>query len=272
MSPILIQALAAALYLAIALAIWRSHRPLGEPLGANVLRASLLAPLAVHALWLAINMTTPGALQFGFAPALSITLWLTVVIYWIESFFLRLDGLLAIALPLAALAVLLPAAFPGFALPLEADATALRVHLLTAMVAYSLFTVAALQGLVMAILERRLHAGTLSGVFTHVPPLLTLERVLFRIIGAGLLLLTAALVTGVLFSETLFGRALRIDHKTVFALLSWVIFAALLAGRWLRGWRGRTALRWIVAGFVCLLLAYIGSRFVFEVILGRSPV
>ena len=78
------------------------------------------------------------------------------------------------------------------------------------------------------------------------------------------------LATGIVFSESLFGRALRFDHKTLFALLSWATFAFLLAGRYFYGWRGRQALRWTLAGFVMLLLAYIGSRFVMEVILARS--
>jgi ABC-type uncharacterized transport system permease subunit len=83
-------------------------------------------------------------------------------------------------------------------------------------------------------------------------------------------LLTLTLATGVLFSEEIFGKALRFNHKTVFAILSWLIFGGLLVGRWRYGWRGRKALRWTLAGFVALLLAYVGSRFVLEVILGRS--
>ncbi|MGH8683127.1 MAG: cytochrome C assembly family protein, partial [Burkholderiales bacterium] len=112
--------------------------------------------------------------------------------------------------------------------------------------------------------------GPLAGPLASLPPLLTLERLLFRILAAGFVLLTATLATGVLFSEELFGQALRFNHKTLFALLSWVIFGGLLVGRWRYGWRGRKALRWTLAGFVALLLAYVGSRFVLEVVLGRS--
>jgi ABC-type uncharacterized transport system permease subunit len=90
------------------------------------------------------------------------------------------------------------------------------------------------------------------------------------VIGAAFLFLTLTLATGILFSETLFGRPLRADHKTVFAILSWLTFGLLLAGRRLYGWRGRTALRWTLTGFVMLLFAYIGSRFVLEVLLGKS--
>jgi ABC-type uncharacterized transport system permease subunit len=117
--------------------------------------------------------------------------------------------------------------------------------------------------------ERQLHRrGTVA--FPHLPPLLTLEALLFRMIAAAFVFLTLTLVTGIAFSETLFGRALRLDHKTVFALLSWLIFGLLLAGRWRYGWRGRTALRWTLSGFVLLMLAYVGSRFVLEVLLQRA--
>ena len=109
----------------------------------------------------------------------------------------------------------------------------------------------------------------LHPMFADLPPLLTMEAMLFRLIHVAFLLLTVTLVSGIFFSEDLFGRALRFDHKTVFAMLSWLIFVALLLGRHLRGWRGRIALRWTLTGFAALLLAYVGSRFVLEVILGR---
>ena len=121
----------------------------------------------------------------------------------------------------------------------------------------------------IAIAERRLHRKE-GGALGALPPLLTLERLLFRLIAGAFLLLTLTLATGIAFSETLFGRALRFDHKTVFGVLSWLTFGVLLAGRRLYGWRGRTALRWTLTGFVMLLLAYVGSRFVLEVLLGRS--
>ena len=112
-------------------------------------------------------------------------------------------------------------------------------------------------------------AGPLAGPLLNMPPLLTLESLLFQIIALGFALLTLTLVTGALFSETLFGKAIRFDHKTLFAIISWIIFAVLLAGRFFYGWRGRMALRYTLAGFVSLLLAYVGTRFVLEVILQR---
>ena len=96
-----------------------------------------------------------------------------------------------------------------------------------------------------------------------------MERLLFRLIHIAFVLLTLTLISGIFFSEALFGKALTFNHKTVFAIVSWLIFAALLLGRHLRGWRGKVALRWTLSGFVALLLAYVGTRFVLEVILGR---
>jgi ABC-type uncharacterized transport system permease subunit len=175
-----------------------------------------------------------------------------------------------LGLPLAALCVLLPPIFPGQHLLANAGSAVFRAHFLMAMLAYSLFTLAALHAILMAVAERRLHRGRLTPLLAGLPPLLTMEALLFRLIHIAFGLLTLTLASGVLFSETLFGQALPFNHKTVFAFLSWLIFAALLGGRHLRGWRGRTALRWTLAGFAALLLAYVGSRFVLEVILGRS--
>ena len=139
-----------------------------------------------------------------------------------------------------------------------------------ALLAYSFFTIASLHVLLMAVIENRLHGRGLPTALQRLPALLTMETLLFRIILAGFVLLTLTLVTGIVYSEELFGKAMRFNHKTVFGILSWLIFAALLGGRWRYGWRGRIAVRWTLTGFLMLVLAYIGSKFVLEVILGRS--
>jgi ABC-type uncharacterized transport system permease subunit len=151
----------------------------------------------------------------------------------------------------------------------HAQAVGFKLHLGLAMVAYSLFVIALLHATLMAVAERQLH-GKGSPLISNLPPLLTLEKLLFRVIGAAFVFLTLTLATGIVFSETLFGRPLRADHKTVFAVLSWLTFGLLLAGRALYGWRGRTAVRWTLTGFLMLLLAYVGSRFVLEVVLQRA--
>jgi len=273
MPAILLYGAAFLFYAALAFHFWRTRwRGASAPRMARWERAAILAPLALHT-WLVYDMLwSPAELRFGFGQALSMMLWLGVIIYWVESHFFELEGLQAPVLALAAVCVPLPALFPGLAAPSSASAhsTELRMHLALAMIAYGMFTIAALHALLMTLMERRLHGGALVGPLAALPPLLTMERLLFRVILAGFAFLTLTLVTGIAFSETLFGRAMKFDHKTVFAVASWFIFAALLAGRHLYGWRGRTALRWTLAGFVALLLAYVGSRFVLEVILRRT--
>jgi ABC-type uncharacterized transport system permease subunit len=275
MPAILLHVLAAVLYAGLALHFWRSRwrgPALDQPVAglAGWERAWLLAALAMHGVTLAQEIFPDNAMRFGFAVALSLILWLALALYWIESFYARMEGLQMLGLPLAAVCVLLPAALPGQHLLANADSPAFRVHFLMAMLAYSLFTLAALHAVLMAVAEKRLHRGRLTPLFAGLPPLLTMEALLFRLIHVAFVLLTLTLASGILFSETLFGKALPFNHKTVFAILSWLIFAALLAGRHLRGWRGRVALRWTLAGFGALLLAYVGSRFVLEVILGRG--
>ena len=110
----------------------------------------------------------------------------------------------------------------------------------------------------------------MSELLQKLPPLLTMEALLFRIIWGGFILLTLTLITGVIFSEELFGKPAQFNHKTLFGFVSWLIFAALLGGRHVYGWRGRIAVRWTLAGFLSLVLAYVGTKFVLEVILGRG--
>ena len=291
MPDIVIHALGAAAYAGLAWHFWHTRwraRPAADV--SNGLRpwerAAILVPLTLHGALLYAGLFAATELRFGFAHALSTMLWLAVLFYWVESLFYNLEGMQPPALALAALAVPLPALFPGRASGAYAASIEFKLHLVLAMLAYSLFTIAILHALLMALVERRLHqahsargdggafladgASMLAGPLGALPPLLTQERLLFRLIAAAFVLLTCTLATGIAFSESLFGRPLRFDHKTLFAVLSWVTFALLLTGRHLYGWRGRTALRWTLSGFVLLLLAYVGSRFALEVVLGRN--
>lgn len=252
----------------------------GRPAWWHVL---MLAALASHGMLLHETIFPAERMMFGFAFALSAMLWLGVGIYWIESFFFSLAGLGLIVIPVALVASLMPLAFPGAQILGYAARPLFKLHFIIANVAYGLFTLAAFHAFLMLLAERRLHGfrhaparpsapqpGQWLGRWLDLlPPLLTLEKLLFRLIGAGFVLLTLTIGSGLLFSEELFGRAFRLDHKTVFALISWAMFGGILAGRIFRGWRGKVALRWVIASFGILLLAYVGSRFVIEVVLHR---
>jgi ABC-type uncharacterized transport system permease subunit len=142
-------------------------------------------------------------------------------------------------------------------------------HVLMAMLAYSLFTIAALHAALMSLVEKRLHHARMPKVLQNLPPLLTMETLLFRVIGVGFVLLTITVASGMLFSEKIFGHSLRFTHMTLFGIASWAVFAALLWGHHVYGWRGHTAVRWTLSGFGFLVLAYLGTQFVLEVVLHR---
>jgi ABC-type uncharacterized transport system permease subunit len=230
-------------------------------------RIVLLAPISAHGALLYADMLGRPELRFGFAQALSAMLWLAVAICWLENLVARVEMLYPMALGVAALLAPLPAFFPGRVVP-DAAPLEFRLHLIAGMLAYSLFALAMLHAVLIARVERQLHSHP-AQLQRGLPPLLSLETLVFRLIGAAFVVLTLTFVVGVAYSESIFGRSMRFDHKTVFILLSWALFGALLAGRWRYGWRGRTAFRWTLAGFVMLMLAYPGSRFVLEVVLGR---
>jgi ABC-type uncharacterized transport system permease subunit len=264
-----------ALYLIVAWREWSTLSSSAERLPAWPSGVLVIA-FVLHGVLLWQAIIGPEQFHFGFAYALSATLWLTVLIVWAESYFSASRGLLLLVLPLAAVASGLPVLFPGAVLGPATASLVFRLHLVLAILAYSLLTIAAMQALLMATMDRRLHGdilgerNALSRFLDRLPPLLAMETVLFRLITAGFVLLTATLVSGVFFSEQVFGRPLRFDHKTVFTIAAWLVFGGLLTGRVFFGWRGRTALRWTLIGFVMLMLAYVGSRFVVEVLLGRA--
>ena len=271
MPEILPYLLCSALYAAVAVALAHAmSRPdQSGPRGRGTLHLATALPLALHTALLYGSVFAGGQMYLGVGNAMSVIIWLTVLIYWTGSFFQRLEGLQVFIDGAAALLVWSPLLLPSVHPLSHIDSPAFRLHLLIALLAYSLFTIASLQALMMAALENRLHGGRLPAYLQSLPPLLTIERLLFRIITLGFILLTLTLVSGMLFSEALLGQPLKVSHKVVFGILSWCIYAALLAGRRIYGWRGRLALRWTLAGFLALLLAYIGSKFVLEVILHR---
>lgn len=218
-----------------------------------------------------------GGLRLGFATVLSATLWVSVAAWWLENRNMTLDGLRVLVLPCAALAAALPALFPGTVVPMAGKSSWFSWHIAVAMLAYSTLTIAAFHAVLMAVQESRLHrrgapqaGGWFDAAIERLPALLTMEKLLFRLISFGFALLTLTVLSGTVFSEQLFGQAFRVDHKTVFTMLSWLLFGALLAGRYLKGWRGKTALSFTLSGFATLFLAYVGSRFVLEVVLHRS--
>jgi ABC-type uncharacterized transport system permease subunit len=235
-------------------------------LSSQAARMALLVAWLLHGIVLAIGLVGDPP-RFGFAPALSVTAWLALTVYAVErQLFPQLEARWALA-GLGAAAVLLPLFFPGTPLHVSASPW-LPLHWALGIASYGLFAAAVVHAWLMMRVERhiRVAADPQAGL-----PLLTLERLTFRFATAGFILLSATLLAGVFFSEKLYGYgAFKWDHKTVFSILAWVVFAFLLLGRLRFGWRGRKAVRVLYIGSILLLLAYAGSRFVLEVILRRT--
>jgi ABC-type uncharacterized transport system permease subunit len=265
--PLLLAGVALLLYLVAAL-----PAVLKSPAMLRVSAAALVGGWMLHLLLLVVDISgfgqgTAGA-RLGFGPVLSMTLWLVIAVHTVES---RLVPLPAVRVALAlsgGAAVMLAALFPGesrvYASPLA------PLHFVLGVGSYGLFGAAVLHALMLDAAERRLRAGGLVGAAGHPSartlglPLLQLERLTYRFVEAGFAVLTATLLLGAITAG-----GWRLEHKIVFSLLAWAVFAALLLGRRLRGWRGRRATRWLYAGAALLLLAYAGTRFVWEVLLLR---
>lgn len=246
------------------------------------LRAYLLFGWALHAAAIVVDTSgigtgVPGA-RFGFAPALSVTLWLVIAVYVVESRFLPLRGVRRTLAVLGAVAVVLALMFPGELRPQAASPWA-PIHWVLGIASYGLFGAAVLHAAMMNRADRQMRqtlqpaarlaaAGAGASLGAEVPtppmglPLMRLERLTFRFVSAGFIVLSMAIFLGWLFANPW-----RWDHKVVFSVLGWLVYAGLLAGRKRFGWRGPQATRWVYAGAVLLLLAYVGSRFVAEVLL-----
>lgn len=234
------------------------------------LRMCLFVGWLAHAAAIFADITGLGLAEqgarFGFAPALSVTLWLVLAVYLLESRFLPLDSSRRTLAVLGAVAVLLAWLYPG-----EFRTTAVSrwapLHWVLGIASYGLFGTAVLHATLLNRADRqmRLKRAAAPPVMLGLP-LLRLERLTFRFVEAGFVTLTAAVLLGWWFTTPW-----RWDHKAVFSILGWLVFAGLLAGRQAFGWRGPQATRWLYVGAVLLLLGYVGSRFVLEVLLQRGP-
>ena len=270
--PALLTAVSLLALLAYALAASLAERAPGG------LRWYLLAGWILHAAAIGIDTSGIGTqvlgARFGFAPALSVTLWLVITVYVAESRFLPINGVRRTLAVLGAIAVVLALLFPGELRPHAASRWA-PIHWVLGIASYGLFGAAVLHAAMLNRADRQMRlnlqpARLATAGVPHVAtppmglPLMRLERLTFRFVSAGFVVLSMAIFLGWLFADPW-----RWDHKVVFSILGWLVYAGLLTGRRRFGWRGPQATRWVYAGAGLLLLAYVGSRFVMEVLLNR---
>lgn len=237
-------------------------------LGRNSRIAIMMAAVALlaHAWSLDGDAMSGGQWHFDFGNSLSIFMWQCAVLLVLLALRRNLLHLGLVVFPTAAIAVVTGALWTGETVVIGPGNWALRVHIILSLLAYALLSLAAVQAMLLAWQDAGLHhSGSNRAARLQMPPLEGMEQRLFELIGYGFALLTLALASGIVFVHDLFSQHLA--HKTVLSLVAWAVFAGLLCGRWRYGWRGRKAIRGTLAGYVLLLLAYFGSKFVLEVLL-----
>ena len=260
----------AGLYLAVAALLWRALRTGNNRFAASKPGILTLAAgaLVLHAALLYGDLFS-GTLHLGLTNAAALIAWAVSLLYLLAVLRQPVESLGLFILPIAATTLLLDWLTPSRQLVLPDAGLAQTLHIVISLLAYSLLSVAVVQSLVLGLQERALHRHHAGGFLRSLPPLETMEVLLFRMIAVGFLLLTLTLASGLIFSEQLFGKPLRWNHHTVLSMIAWCVFAVLLVGRWRLGWRGRTAVRMTLIGFSLLVLGYFGSKFVLEVLLQR---
>ncbi len=229
-----------------------------------------LAGVAVlsHALALEQQIVTNDGLSIGVSEAASLFLWQCALLIWLMSFRRPLGYLYFSLMPLTAVAALGSIAFAAQNGGPTAISWTIAVHVVLSMLAYGLLTIAAIQGVTLAVQDHLLRSHDTRHWLRQLPPLQTMEQILFQFMGGGFFLLSLALLSGLVFVEDLFAQ--HLVHKTALSIFAWAVFGTLIWGRWRFGWRGKIAIRWTLGGYVSLLLAYFGSKWVLEILLGTG--
>jgi ABC-type uncharacterized transport system permease subunit len=223
--------------------------------------------LLLHTWLLYHAIFSHAGLNFAFFNALSLASWTVVASLLLSSLTKPIENLGLVILPLAALTVGLDLMYPSVGFMSEEATWILKLHVLLSMLAYSMLTLAAVQAVLLAVQDRALRRRKPNSFIRSLPPLMTMEALLFEMIGIGFTLLTLALLSGFAFLENMFAQ--HLVHKTVLSVMAWLVFGGLLLGRRVWGWRGQKAIRWTLSGFLLLILAYFGSKFVLELLLNR---
>jgi ABC-type uncharacterized transport system permease subunit len=222
---------------------------------------SLLISLAI--ITQALNFTdfwTSEGIVFGLANSASFVAWLIAILLFLSSISKPVHVLGILVYPFVAITLVFSISFPdatGKVIPLS-----IASHVFLSITAYALLALAVCQSILLKIQEQHLHAHEINGFINKLPPLQTMERLLFQSLRIGFYLLTLSLITGFIFIDDFFAQHLM--HKTILSLVAWVIFAALIFGRKLFGWRGKQAIIATQVGFGVLVIAYFGSKFVLE--------
>ncbi len=221
--------------------------------------------LVLHITSLHFPLFLNKPLTLSFVSLGSYVMWFLSLILFVITIRRKVESLAVVILPFTLLSILLTLSSSLEPQTLINMKSGLGIHVLVSLFAYSVLMLASFQAIVLASQNNHLHMHQTTGFIRTLPSLEDMEYLLFRLIGIGVILLTISLFTGFYYLDNMFAQ--HVAHKTILSIVAWVIFTALLFGRWRYGWRGRTAVRWTLAGFIMLMLAFFGTKFVQEFIL-----
>lgn len=259
--------IAATLYLLLTVLLARRLKHADT--GGNTRLVSLaIVAMLVHGYSAFSAIQSPAGVNLGFFKISSLIFWL-INLYFLVSLVRRpLANLGIILFPLSALAVLVSVLAPGSTEPFDGFSKGMLFHIGSSVLAYAVLTIAACQAAAVAAMDYQLHHRHTRGLVQILPPLQLMETMLFELLWVGLVLLTIAIGSGMVFLEDIFAQ--HLVHKTVLTLCAWLLFATLLWGHHQLGWRSQTAVRFTMSGFIVLMLGYFGSKFVLELILQQT--
>lgn len=224
-----------------------------------------IAAVAFHAFYIYSSTFTSQGIDIGFFSALTFTAWLMATLLVLASFTLPISCLGLLVYPFALITLIFRAMSEQQHLLTDLIVPGLQTHILFSLLAYSLLSIAVAQAILLYIQDKFLHNKHPSGFIHNLPSLEAMEKLLFRLIALGVIALSISLLSGFIYLDDMFAQ--HLVHKTVLSIIAWSVFVILLWGHYMFGWRGKIAIRWSMSGFVLLMLAYFGSKFVIELVL-----
>lgn len=242
-------------------------RPLANTDSNRIATAAGWAAIIAHGTYSCLTAIQNAAFNFSFFSTAALVSLIVSLLLLLAMLNKPVHNLAIFIFPMTGLMLLMELAFPEKQRTLTLHSWQLNLHILTSIIAFSLLNIAAIQAILLAIQNQQLKSHPPKRYIQSIPPLQVMESLLFQMIGAGMVFLSIALASGLIFIDDLFGQHLA--HKTFFSITAWLVFSGLLFGRWRYGWRGATAIKWTLLGFLSLLLAYFGSKLVLELILHR---
>ena len=224
--------------------------------------------LLLHAAVLYTDMLTPAGINYDVFNLMSFTSGLMLLLSLLFSTYRPVLALNLLGIPVAAIGLILGFVFSRPTQVVEQRFLGLDLHIILSLSAYAVLLMATIHAVLLWFQNRELKNKQKRRIWVNLlPPVQAMESLLFDLLITGFILLTIALGFGFFTIDNFFAQHLA--HKTVFSIISWFIYGALLLGHYRFGWRGQKAIRFTLFGFFLLALGFIGSKFVLEMILHR---